>query len=240
MVTVNALANILPINGVTTGAVSDSYGNLFAPAGITFAIWGVIYLLLLMFSVYQCRGFGGGDNAFIEKAGWYFALSCVANAAWIIAWHYDFLLVSLILMIAILTSLITIYVRLDIGRTAVSRMERWFVQIPFSVYLGWITVAAIANATALFVSLSWDGFGISPVVWTVIVIAAAVIITAAVLVTRRDIAYALVVIWALSGIIIKRMTVAPVFTTIVIVCGVGILLILAAGVFSLFKKPAAA
>lgn len=206
MVTVNALANILPINGIGTGAVSDSYPNLFAPAGVTFAIWGVIYLLLAGYTLYQFGLFQYGkslvqENQF-KKIGLYFSISSVANALWIFSWHYMRLSLSMVLMVVILISLIMIIQ--EIKKAELSTRDRIFVKIPFSVYFGWITVATIANVTALLVSLGFNGFGISEVVWTVVIIAVGLVIAGATILINKDIAYGLVIIWAYAGILIKH------------------------------------
>ena len=238
MVTVNVLANILPINNRTTGALSDSYPNLFVPAGLTFAIWGVIYLLLLLFSVYQLKGFVKRRNASVDTIGIYFILSSAANIGWIFAWHYQKVLASLLLMLILLISLITIYIRLGIGRQKVTMLERWLIHLPVSVYLGWITVATIANVTALLVHAGWNGFGLSPVFWTVAVTAAALAITIAMLLTRRDAAYALVVVWALVGIVIKRSGDHPVLMPVMVMTVGAVVLICACIIYVLMRPKA--
>lgn len=207
-VLVNSLANILPLNNKNTGELSDAYPNLFTPAGYVFAIWGVIYLLLLAYSVYQILPRNRGKE-FINRIGWFFALSCLANIVWIFLWHYEYVLLSLIPMFTLLISLIMIYTRLDIGNNPVSRDEKLYVHLPFSVYLGWITVAPIANVTAALVSVGWNGFGLGEVMWTSIMILIALVLTLVNLNKRKDIAYASVIVWALGGIISKQMNVYP-------------------------------
>lgn len=211
MAALNALANALPINGKTTGALSDSYPNLFVPAGFTFSIWGVIYLLLAGFAVYQLVVALRGNPAagFVNSIGILFILSAVANGGWIIAWHYEQVFLSLLLMLALLASLILIYLRLEIGLSAIEGKERIFFFIPFSVYLGWITVATVANVTALLVNLGWQGFGLSEAVWAAVVITVAFILSVLMLSNRGDIFYTLVVIWAFFGIFMKRLSADP-------------------------------
>jgi hypothetical protein len=206
MVVVNGLANALPLNGRGTGEISDSYPNLFVPIGLTFSIWGLIYLLLLGFTLFGLVvALKGSERAEgVKRLGPFFFLSSLANLGWIFAWHWERLALSLVLMLVILASLILGYLRLGIGRERFDLWGKLFLQIPFSVYLGWITVATIANVTALLVSLEWGGFGLSEVVWTVIMILAAVVITLAMIMTRGDVAYTLVVVWALLGIFLKR------------------------------------
>lgn len=207
VVIVNALAVILPINNRTTQQLSDKYPNLFVPAGITFSIWGIIYLLLLVFIIYQfivAFRKSSDERGIFEKIGILFFISCIFNVAWIFAWQYEIVWLSLIIMALLLISLILIYVRLGTGRLQVRNSEKIMVNIPFSVYLGWITIATIANVTAFLVKINWNKFGISDQIWTVIVIAVGLIITLATLFSRNDIFYCLVVIWALIGILLKR------------------------------------
>ena len=208
VVFVNALAVLLPINNRTTQELSDKYPNLFVPAGITFSIWGIIYILLLLFVVYQfvvAFRKASDEKGIFEKIGILFFISCIFNVAWILAWHYEIVWLSLIIMALLLISLITIYIRLGTGRPGIRNTEKIFVIIAFSVYLGWITIATIANATAFLVKINWNKFGISDQLWTVIVIAVGVLITLITLFSRNDIFYCFVVIWALVGILLKRM-----------------------------------
>jgi len=208
VVLVNALAVILPINNRTTQELSDKYPNLFVPAGITFSIWGIIYILLALFIIYQfvvAFRRSSDERGIFEKIGILFFISCIFNVAWILAWHYEIIWLSLIIMALLLISLISIYVRLGTGKPAVRNSEKILVNIPFSVYLGWITIATIANVTAFLVQINWNKFGISDQLWTVIVIAVGVIITLATVFSRNDIFYCFVVIWALVGILLKRM-----------------------------------
>ena len=154
-VIINYLAALLPLGLGNTGEISDLYPNLFVPAGITFSIWAVIYLFLGIFVVYQFRDVFKQekvDMPFLERISYLFIINSLANTIWILFWHYGLIYLSIIAMIVILLSLIWIYLRLEIGKTQVSSKEKWFVHIPFSIYLGWITVATIANVTAVLVS----------------------------------------------------------------------------------------
>jgi tryptophan-rich sensory protein len=201
---VNYLANALPIGGRTPGEVSGMFPTLFTPAGYTFAIWGLIYLLLLGFVVYQARFWGKEAPAFLHRIGWLFLLSCAANAAWLPAFHYLQLGLSLLVILVLLGSLIGIYLRLDIGKSSPTPAEKWLVHLPFSVYLGWVSVATIANASILLTHLGWEGQPGGPQFWTVLVIAVAVGLGLAALLLRRDFGFALVIVWALSGIYSNR------------------------------------
>ena len=144
---------------------------------------------------------------FLFKIGYLFAISCAFNITWIFLWHYEYVIPSLLVMFALLLSLILIYLRLDIGRSSPALKERLWVHLPFSVYLGWITVAPIANVVAALVSINWNGLGLSEVIWTVIVIGVAVALTVINTLTRGDVGYALVIVWAFGGIIVKQMAV---------------------------------
>ncbi len=202
-VALNALANIVPFNGQTTGEISDRYPVLFTPAGYVFSIWGLIYLLLGAYVIFQALP-AQRDNPRLQAVGWMFVLSSLANSAWIVAWHENLLGFALLEILILLATLIIIYRRLGFGKTSVSTAERWLVQLPFSVYLGWVTVATIANATILLYDLGWNGFGISAEIWTVIVFAVVVLLAARVMLTRRDTAFLLVFVWALVGIAQKQ------------------------------------
>ena len=223
-VAVNMLAGSTTLlNGVTSGEVSDIYPTLVTPAGFTFAIWGIIYTLLLLFTVYQLLP-KNRDNPFISQIGVFFALSSLCNVCWLFLWHYDYIAYSVALMLALLASLILVYRRLGIGKTAVSLKELAFVHLPFSVYLGWISIATIANVSVALTAAGWDGWGIADATWAVAIICVALLLSSAVLVTRKDIAYSFVVVWALLGIMTKQSG----NESIVLASEIGIVLLLAA------------
>jgi len=203
VIVVNWLANELPINGQTQAEISDRFDVFFVPAGYAFSIWGLIFLGLIAFAVYQALP-AQRENARLRRVGYLFALSCVANISWLFLWHYEVFVLTLVAMLALLLLLIAIYLRLDIGRAQVGGVERWLVDVPFSVYLGWITVATIANVTVVLDYLGWNGWGISPQVWTVIMLFAGLVIATAMSLTRGDVAYSLVLIWAYVGIAVKH------------------------------------
>lgn len=209
MVVVNALATTLPINNKSTGELSDQYPNLFVPSGLTFSIWGIIYILLGIYVIYQIIASfmeDSGQRGFIERTGVLFFISSILNIGWIFAWHYEMVLLSLIIMLLFLASLLAIYLRLNIGKSEANIVEKSLVHIAFSVYLGWITIATIANATALLVDIGWNRFGLSEQFWAVMMISVGILIALAALFTRYDIFYCLVVDWALLGILLKRLS----------------------------------
>ena len=248
MIAANVLANALPINGRTTGAISDAYQNLFAPAGLTFAIWGVIYLLLGAHVLYQLGLFRGADDkggpgeesrrlTFLTRVGVLFSLSSLANVAWILSWHYDLILVSALLLATMLVLLVMI--TRTILAAELSARDRAFVRLPFSVYFGWITVATIANITVWLVSIGWDGFGITESTWAVVIIAVGAVIGTAVILRDRDIAYGLVLVWAYLGIWIKHTSdtgFQGAYPAVIATALAGIAAFVAAGVVALLRR----
>jgi benzodiazapine receptor len=196
---VNGLSNTTLIGGKTTAEVSNSYPTLITPAGYVFAIWGIIYILLGVFIVYQALP-SQKDKPFQKQVSVLFILTSVFNIVWLIFWQNELLPISVAVIIAFLASLIAIYLRLNIGKSNVGLKEKLCVHVPFSVYLGWVTIATIANISVTLVSVGWDGFGLSLQTWAILVLAVALILDLAVVATRRDIAYSFVFIWALVGI----------------------------------------
>ena len=227
-IVVNGLANALPLNNRTTGELSDLYPNLFVPAGLTFSIWGVIYVLLAIFVIYSLIIAIKRDplkSTFIANIGVLFFVSCLANIGWIFAWHYEMLPLSLVLMLALLGSLVAIYLRLHIGKSDSTLSERYLVHLPFSVYLGWITIATIANVTAVLVDINWNTFGLGEQFWAVAVIIVGIAIALSVLFTRKDIFYCLVVDWALLGILLKRLADTTPVKSVIIISIIGMALV---------------
>jgi len=223
-ITVNVLAGSTRLlNGVTSGEVSDMYPTLITPAGFTFSIWGVIYMFLLVFIVYQVLP-KNRDQPFLGQIGLLFALSGVCNVCWLFLWHYELVTYSLVLMFALLATLIWIYLRLDIGRAAVSLKEMVLVHMPFSVYLGWISIATIANVSVALTAAGWDGWGIEPSTWAVVIICVALLLSLIMLAARKDVAFSFVVVWALVGILEKQSE----HQTIVFASEIGIVLLLVA------------
>jgi len=203
-VLVNGLAGGTTIlGGKLTAEISDANPTLITPEGYVFSIWGVIYILLGVFVVFQVLPSQRG-KAYQERIGWLFVLSSLLNIIWLFLWQFEYLSLSVVLMFLLLATLIAIYLRLNIGKSAVTLREKLTVHVPFSVYLGWITIASIANVSVTLVSAGWDGFGISQETWAALIIIIALLITLLVMTTRKDVAYGLVIIWALVGIAVKQ------------------------------------
>ncbi len=202
--TLNGLANALPLNGRSTAEISDSFKVLFVPAGYVFSIWGVIYIGLLAYTIYQLLP-GQAKNPLLRRTGWIVSLSSLANGGWILLWHYGHYAWTVVVMLVLLVTLIAVYLRLDIGRRSFSTTDKWAISIPFSIYLGWITVATIANVTAFLGYIQWNGWGISPEAWTLALLAVGVALAAVSAFTRSDVAYLLVLAWAFAGISVRWM-----------------------------------
>lgn len=202
MVAVNALAVTLPLNGLTPGEVSTIYPSLFTPAGYVFSIWSLIYLTLAIFIVYQLLP-SQQYNPRLARLGPLFIVTCLLNAGWLFAWHYLQTLLSLPIMLGLLVSLILCYERLGIGKSTVSRRENLAVRLPFSLYLGWITVATVANVSVFFLALGVRINWFTPA-WALLAIIAATLIGATVLRRRGDVAYTLVLVWAFFGIAVRQ------------------------------------
>jgi hypothetical protein len=194
----NSLANALPLGGVSTGEVSARYPSLFTPAGFTFGIWGVIYLALGVFTIWQALP-GQRSNAVIARISGPFIANCAANIAWLFAWHYELLWLSLLFMLVILGTLLLIY-REVTAEYPQTRAELLILRMPFSIYLGWITVATIANITCVQVGMGWESAGLSAVDWTLLKLGIAGAIGAVVIARVKDIAYILVIAWAAFGV----------------------------------------
>lgn len=238
MIVMNVLANALPINGMDTGVISDSYPNLFAPAGITFSIWGIIYLLLGLFTFYQLGTTNKTKNQntkLLNKVGIIFSISSVINTFWIFAWHYQIIPLSMLLMIALLICLIKIVD--TIKAEHLNSREKFFIKLPFSIYFGWITVATIANATILLVSLNWNKFGIPEEIWTVIIIIIGALIGILTILKNKDYFYGLVIIWAYLGIIIRHTsTFQSQYSLIIITTAICIALVFVTALYALMQK----
>ncbi len=202
---VNIWSNIAPITGRTIGEISNTTfaGVLITPANYAFAIWGVIYIGLLAFGIYQLLP-EQRTNPRIQQARPWLILACLAQAVWVFFFLFNQFWLSVLAMLAILVPLILAYLRLQIGRLPVSRRERWYVQVPFGIYLGWISVATVTNVALALYSQNWGGWGISPQAWTIIMIGVAAVLGVLMILTRREIAYPLVISWALIAIAVKQ------------------------------------
>lgn len=229
MVVINYLAVSLPLNGMTTGALSDLYPNLFVPAGFTFSIWGIIYLMLFLHLGYQWVQLFRKDYCKLigqRLVGLWFAISCVFNVAWLFAWHYKLPILALGIMIGLLLVQIQIYRNLGVGQRQTSHAERFFMHLPYSLYLGWISVATIANATAVLVHFDFNGFGLPPEFYTAIMILIAAGLALFFLNYNVDLFYAAVIAWASFGIFYRHYVQAEYPQPLVYTTAGGVILLL--------------
>lgn len=199
MIIINLLSNALPINNQTTAAISDSFKVYFVPAGYVFSIWGIIYIGLLAFNAFVLKS---RSNRLTNQILIAAIVSNIANSVWIFLWHYNQPVISVLAMLVLLISLIYIYLNFN-SRKDLTKNEYYFVKIPFSIYLGWISVATIANITVALYSLDWNGFGISDVNWAVIMVIVAAALSLLMLLRHRDIFFSAVIVWVLVGIGVK-------------------------------------
>jgi TspO/MBR family len=203
VLTINTLAVTLPLNGKSTAELSDQYPNLFVPAGFTFSIWGVIYLLLLVFVSYQMRSIFKKTQTLSTRTQTLFAITCLLNICWILSWHYQFVLLSVLIMLTLLVTLILLFINIqkNLGRTFLEKMA---IETPINIYLGWISVATIANVTALLVYFGWHGGMLSESTWAILLLFVGSILGLFMLFIKNNFAYISVIIWAFWGIYSKR------------------------------------
>ena len=198
----NGMAVALPLNGLTTAEISDRFPVLVTPANYVFSIWSVIYLLLAAFTIWQALPRNRTD-ATLRSIGYLPALAGVLNAIWVVLWHFEVFVLTVPVMLGLLLTLIAIHVRLRAARAA-RGADRWLVGLPFSVYLGWITVATIANISQMLYHAGYRGEPMGEELWAIIVLATGVAIAAIMLLRETDWAYGLVIVWAYVGIAAKQ------------------------------------
>jgi translocator protein len=202
-IAVNGAANALPLNGQGTGEISDRFAVLVIPAGYVFAIWGVIYVGLLAYAIVQALPARAADPR-LRSIGWAAVVANTLNATWMFAWHWELFPLSLALMVGLLATLVVIGERLGVGRAPTRGLDRWAVNVTWTVYLGWITVATITNAAVVLAAAGFDGAGLEPATWAAGVLGAGIAIGGWWLATRRAVAYGIVLAWAYLGIAVKE------------------------------------
>jgi len=220
---VNILANALPLNGLNTGEVSDRFPILFVPAGYVFSIWGLIYLALIAFAIYSITPKGRANERMDAIAGWFVAAN-LFNTAWIFLWHYLQFPLTLIAIFGLLVSLLAIYVKLRVGLEKRGLVEKLLVDTPFSIYLGWATVAVVANVSQVLYAIGWRGEPLSQSIWTLIMLGIASLLGVLMIFLRREVAYPLVLGWAFIGIWVKQGSTSVVgITALAAAIGLGVL-----------------
>lgn len=196
---VNVLANALPINSLTTGEISDRFPILFVPAGYVFSIWGLIYIALIVFAIYTITPKGRQD-AKIDVIAWWFVAANLFNTAWILLWHYLQFTLTLIPIFGLLISLAAIYLMLGIGKSKRSLVDKLMVEVPFGIYLGWATVAVVANVTQVLYFIGWRGAPLSEPLWAIVMLVVATVLGLLMIFRHKEVAYPLVLTWAFVGI----------------------------------------
>jgi hypothetical protein len=221
----NTLSNFFPLNGINVGQLSNT---VFAavqiiPANYAFAIWGLIYLGLIAFAIYQFQP-AQRQNPILQRSGYLLVFASVAQCAWIYFFLARLFPLSVIAMLGVLLPLIGLYQRLGIGQQRVSRQEQWFIHIPISIYLGWISVATVVNVATALYSINWNGWGITPPVWTVIMMMISTAIAALIYIQRHDVAFTLVIVWALVAIAIRQIN-TPLIAVAGLIMAIGLTLL---------------
>lgn len=232
---VNGIAASGALNGIDTGEISDKYPSLFTPAGYVFSIWSLIYLGLIGFSIYQLLPSVVAKHASLVKTRWLFLINLLLNGLWILVWQYEYLVFSLPIMWGLLATLILLYEQEQIGRKQVPWNYRLLVHTPFSLYLGWISVATIANVSVVLYSLGWSGWGISDVFWTILLMGIATLLGLLSIQLRRDYVFAGVIVWALIGIAAKQQTISQIVT----MSWVGVIVLVGAAISRLLSRASA-
>ncbi|MEA5401792.1 hypothetical protein VB776_02620 [Arcicella sp. DC2W] len=237
MVIMNGLANGLPLNGKTTGQLSNQYPNLFVPAGITFSIWGIIYFLLLLFCIEQSKSlFQKKPDAIlglvVNGVGYWFIVNAVLNSLWILAWHYEFMIASMLIMTGILISLVKVNLHIKTTQVYLSGYTKIILKAAFGMYLGWICIATIANVTALLVYFGWTDGYILGQSWASIMILAGSFITFLLVIELRNGYVGLAVIWALLGILLARYQAEVFYKYIAFSAMLGIVIVVASTIMA--------
>ena len=199
----NVLANIRPINGLTIGQISNQlFGNiLITPANYAFAVWGLIYLGLIGFAVYQVLP-SQRNNPLLRQIGYKIAIASISQIVWVICFLYRQYALSFLAMLGILLPLIGAYMCLP--RSIASTGQKWFISRPISIYLSWISLATILNGSIVLTAEGWNGWGIDPYIWTLIMLSIAAFITHLVSIPKLDFAYAGVFIWGAIAIALRN------------------------------------
>lgn len=236
---VNYLSQVPPPNGIgvaTSAEIANRYPDLYYfPANNAFSIWGIIYTALIAFTVYQALP-SQRTNPHLQRLGWLFVATGVFNVAWLFSFQYEQFPLSMVMMLLLLGTLITIYLRLGIGRIDIQPRDKLLIHVPFSIYIGWITAATVTNASYVLRNAGWDGFGIAPEIWAVIMLVVTGILGLTLLLRHRDIAYALVIAWATYWIGVRHSDVQPVA---IAAFGVAALMVISMVAMLVINRPTA-
>lgn len=217
---VNALSNLRPLNGQNIGEISNTqFANvLITPANYAFAIWGVIYIGLICFCIYQFLH-PRKQHPRLNAVSYFVILASFAQALWVYFFLQRWFALSLVAMLAILLCLIGAYVQLGYDRTP-SPQDRWLLRVPLSTYLGWIAVATVVNVALTLYAAAWNGWGLPPELWTVLLLIISAGIGITLLIKRRDLPFALVLVWAFLAIAVKRSTIPAIALSAIVLSAI--------------------
>lgn len=230
---INYLSNSGFMGGKTIGSVSNTIKSLFTPASYAFSIWGFIYVLLLVFVIYQSKSLFTSvkDDSFVEKIGSWFFISCLANSVWVFAWVYEYTGLSCIFIFVLLFSLLKIVLKLQ--KEDFPKPYCFLVWLPFAVYSGWVAVASIANVSSYLVKINWSGFGLSNQTWTIIMLIIATLINLIVLWIKNIKTFVMVGVWALIAIAVANKGMGNTIENAAYLCAI---ILIANVVFHFFKQ----
>ena len=228
VISINALANMLPLNGQTTGEISNRLPVLFTPAGYVFSIWTLIYVLLIIWVIGLWRTRNNGDTL-LEKRSILFIISNIFNISWIFLWHYELFALTVVAMIGLLITLLLLY------RTYQVQDDKISSRLPISIYLGWISVATISNISYVLTVYQWSGWGLSDPLWAVIMMTVGTALALHIRFHHFDIAYPFVFIWAFIGIAVHN----GFEELLVMTAALFLSAVLFAGILFIKKRPSA-
>ncbi|MFC5284978.1 hypothetical protein [Pedobacter alpinus] len=239
--TVSNLSQLKIFGGVTNKTISDKYDTIFTPAGVTFAIWGVIYLALFGFTIYKLIQSDRTDahasvSQDIYRIGYLFIINNIATTLWVFAFTYEYLFLSVVLIFIQLFSLLKIFINLNLFDNNRLFTNKLFTQFPLTIYFAWICVASIANTSLYLISIGWDGFGIAPSLWAIIMIIVTIVLSVFIVKFKRNPFFGLVVIWALYGIVLKRTAVDEIaYSNVILTAWIGIGVLSMLTLFQFYK-----
>jgi len=218
MIAANIVFEVLPLNGTTTAQVSGAHDTILTPPGFTFVIWGLIYLGLFLNVLFQLGLFytqRDADNPdLIYAVNALFPIACITDIVWLVMWHYELILLSLIVIVLLWFALVFIYWRLfpEIRTTK----ERVFMLWPVSLFLSWISAAALLNLTVVIHDSSPDMLGLGMLPWSMAVLAILFGITEFFIIKYADYVFGLTALWVFAGIITRFFTMGEDSSTMMI------------------------
>lgn len=215
---VSYLSNTDLIGQTSVGGVSERYSTVITPAAYAFSIWGLIYLLLLGFVGYQWYSWIKNEHSdVVDRTGYYFILSNLANASWVIAWVNGYIGISVGFILVLLGSLIKLVQRLNLEKWDAPFPIILFVWWPIVIYFGWVILAAVLNIQVFIVSLGWDQETLSAEIFGAVLLALSTVVYLYLIYSRNLRESAVVGAWGLAAIAVRQSDVNPVVTGVAVV-----------------------